>query len=228
MSGEKIILLLTLAFTTSAVFPGCPTMQCSNTIINSTCYQYTNLGSGVAVASLNSCNSTSYCNVTNVNLPASGNVQCVSISTANPTDLYTGAYCKYYSWCAAASCVKNICGGFDLPSTCDTNYDCDIGLFCEDDSGRCRKLIMGGQSCTQPQSCTYSYDCFNGKCTELLSLSDGSTVTVSGDKIFCKSGFSVALLNEGTIICLNLKSANLHFTRARQILIVWEYELLAA
>lgn len=93
------------------------------------------------------------------------------------TDRYPGAKCTYDSQCYSDLCVDSVCKGTGSGESCSINKDCDVGLYC-DSTKVCAELKEAGETCDDYSQCIMSCGCNKGICTELYSITSGSTTEV--------------------------------------------------
>ena len=88
-------------------------------------------------------------------------------------------------------CKDGICTGHFEEEICKSNSDCNLGLFCNETIGICKKLKNKGEYCTNQYECKNNLGCMNNTCVEYYSLQAGSYVEKKGIKDFkvlCKFG----------------------------------------
>ena len=123
---------------------------------------------------------------------------------------FLGLYCNKNDECYSQNCTQNTCIGLFEGKNCTEHKDCHVGLYCNSLTSQCEKQKEIGEEC-DTDSRYYDYDCvnnagcFQGKCTEYLSLDEGTFIDQNvATGAFCKSG-SIGLTNKKFIVTLKSK-----------------------
>ena len=122
----------------------------------------------------------------------------------NTKIFFLGLYCNKNDECYSQNCTQNTCIGLFEGKNCTEHKDCHVGLYCNSLTSQCEKQKEIGEEC-DTDSRYYDYDCvnnagcFQGKCTEYLSLNEGTFIDQNvATGAFCKSG-SIGLTNKNLL-----------------------------
>lgn len=97
-----------------------------------------------------------------------------SIYSYWPSIRYPGEDCNIDSDCISnINCVNGKCKGFDKGHNCTKTYECNIGLFCEQDEKICTEQKEKGIPCKETWDCKNTLGCYRGRCIELGILKPG-------------------------------------------------------
>jgi hypothetical protein len=134
--------------------------------------------------------------------PALGNENstCSGASEMRMLINYPGTKCKNSTDCFSNFCYKQVCKGQEKGQTCQSNYDCDPGLYCNS-TYKCSELSQ--KSCANDFSCENNYGCNFNKCVPYFSIQPGKAVSNcpgSNKNILCDSA-TCGTLN-GQSICI--------------------------
>ncbi|MCQ2819963.1 MAG: EB domain-containing protein [archaeon] len=124
--------------------------------------------------------------------------------TPHREDLPPGEYCDKDEECHSKKCKKNLCKGKEEEDSCLETLDCDPGLYCSD-SKKCKKQKDIGDKCSSDDECPTNSDCYNKKCTEVLTLEIGS---ITKNAYMCNTNY-VAMDDTGTSRCASLESLDI-------------------
>lgn len=100
-------------------------------------------------------------------------------------ELYPGLYCNKNEECYSQNCTQNTCIGLLEGKNCTDHRDCHVGLYCNSLTSKCEKQKEIGEECDtdaryNDYDCVNNAGCLQGKCTEYLSLDEGTFVGQNG------------------------------------------------
>ncbi|OMJ93414.1 hypothetical protein SteCoe_3661 [Stentor coeruleus] len=207
MSGEKIMLILAVAFLASGQSIICPKFQCGPTLPNANqCIYYDSTNKATYISS---CSKGTYCPAT-----AQANSTCTTPTPTPANRAYPGEKCSSSSNCITGSCVKNYCAGISVSLPCSLNISsnalCDSGLYCDLTLSNpvCTPLKANLTACTTSYQCLYGSGCYNSTyCLSYGSIPNYNTIAGSectsstGYSPYCQSGQCYNFGN-GTSICV--------------------------
>lgn len=164
----------------------CPAYMCKPDTLpmaRSTCVYYADQTYYLQV-----CDFGYYCNIS----PFPGNSTCEwPPQPINPPVVnWVGEFCNYMTFCKYGNCFEGLCRGLALDQPCDSNADCDIGLYCKADI--CTEQIqVGGTGCEFDTDCVNSAGCNSGTCAAYFSLEAGASVSSCYGNInrLCESSY---------------------------------------
>ena len=183
------ILLYKAAF---VVGSQCPIYTCGQSSTSGQCSIFSST-SGLNTYQVTPCIGGLICNFVNQNSSSCSNPP---INSRNP-----GEICYSNSDCASNSCVSSLCAGKALGVTCKTSTDCNVGLYCNNNTKTntltCATQLKAGSSCTLSQQCQNNALCDDGVCTVLFTGSSSTKTPDTTTIIFnvglapiCSSGFA--------------------------------------
>ena len=167
----------------------CPKVSCQ-IMTNGSCGNYSiDPNSSSSYFYGQSCNNTSFCNVSFDTLSiknSSDNVLCQTVSL----NRYAGEKCDDKNKCKVGNCTKNICPGNGLLENCTGDENCNVGFYCK--ATKCLTQGGIGVGCNRDFDCQNNLGCYNGNCSKLYSVKDGNYIdpffTKISDKL-CESGY---------------------------------------
>jgi hypothetical protein len=159
--------------------------ECVNNLISGTCMKPANTTN----VDLQVCSERNYCDYDKTSFGG----------FCKPTEYagkqFIGGPCNTKSDCRLVSqmtdCVGNVC--VDSSSNCKTNYDCEIGKFCNGTEVKvCVDQLPVNTICENSFQCENTALCrsSNKQCTTVLTLKDGEDASVT-EAFLCQSGFSL-------------------------------------
>lgn len=183
------ILLELLSIVQSLDTTSCATFKCTLKITTTTClsYSYNSL-------SLSSCADGYTCSGLDSMLSEEKDYSSLSCAKDNTeTDScfeYWGSGKSPSGWlcctdtnCASSNCSNNYCIGKAINDSCNSDEECEVGLYCDE---KCLKLKSLKDDCISDSSCPIGSGCNNNICTKLFSLNLGDE---SQHRKFCISNF---------------------------------------
>jgi len=102
-----------------------------------------------------------------------------------PQKTLAGESCSTNDDCYSGRCVSRICQGNAWNTTCATDNDCGVGLFCSWE-GRCANQQLFGQNCTRDFDCTNNCACNKGTCVYYYSFDN---FLEADNPVACASGY---------------------------------------
>ena len=96
----------------------------------------------------------------------------------------SGFYCLNGTQCSSGNCTNNTCIGKEEISSCSSDIECNVGLYCNSD--KCEPLIGVGKECQRDSQCVSNAFCNKNICIEYLTLENGE---LSDNAMKCKSFF---------------------------------------
>ena len=213
----KPIFLISI-FVLSLATNSCVKIQCtSDTLMNSTwvCL-YNDFADVTPTVKIKSCNSTYICDISKNGVVQtfkaqrqSGDaytIQNVGYCVDYRSYLYSrppGSSCYSGFECNSGRCTGNICEGFAINATCNSNLDCSANSQCLVNSNNtlkvfsCQTLYTQGETCSDssnnPTLCAAGYVCVKVgssttyKCALIGSIANGVATT---DSTACASGYA--------------------------------------
>ena len=179
----KYILLLTLSLSLSL----CEKVyKCGDDLKLDTCYiSQASSDKTTTTYYLSACSKGKYCQEDGLDVS-------YSICIKRKNNLEIGDKCLIGNECITGTCTEGKCVGSKEGNQCNTDSNCDIGLYCETISNKnvCTKYVDAGGSCTGSDTyrpCKAGYVCANNQCTLQFSIENGSAST---NPFACKSKFS--------------------------------------
>lgn len=110
---------------------------------------------------------------------------CVADTT--PVELtLPGEYCSKNAHCLSNSCRGGVCKGRALNALCDSDKQCDVGMFCSKTYGVCTAQQLFGSNCTRDNECTNNCACNKQKCVYYYSFDN---FLEADNPLACESGY---------------------------------------
>ena len=125
-----------------------------------------------------------------------------NIKYKNPS--YPGGVCTSDINCLSGICINGKCVDSERAENCYSHVNCPINSTCI--KGKCRGYLEVGFPCQNSYECEFDCFCYNGICTKLFSLEDGTDITnlvPDNERMenLCKSGgFIIEKNSEGKSI----------------------------
>lgn len=120
--------------------------------------------------------------ICNSPLILSTNITCSAYHAINRVNRYPGEDCNTDEECESESnCVYHICSGYPIGTRCRNHLQCDIGLYCYDQT-RCTAQKLEGEKCRSDQECRNDLGCNidyttqKGSCVKYYSIHNGEDV----------------------------------------------------
>jgi len=184
----------------------CPKVNCGK-LTNGVCANFTIDVSNNKNFVGQSCNSSSYCDVSpSIFQSASSQSRSCVLTQTVVNNRYAGEKCDAQNGCIAPNnCTSGVCSGASNSNNCLSNLDCKVGLYCSfagnssnttngtnttNTTGVCTAQVSKGAKCLHDFMCQNSQGCWNGVCTDFFSLNLNQSVgntTIFGSSL-CKSG----------------------------------------
>ncbi len=124
-----------------------------------------------------------------------GVVKCVDSTS---TGLLPGDAADRDEWCYSGKRDSDgYCKGKLANDNCTTDYQCDVGLYCNQTALKCLSAGSEGDSCLYSQTCKSYLTCYNSVCTAYGSLAIGTIVGGSGTAKLCSTRY----MNSATRAC---------------------------
>ena len=179
----------------------CPIYKCDDIKFDQTTCAYSvnpfnEQGNNVTVYLNNACRSGELCNFQE-NLTFqnwTSNYTCVQITRPDlKRNKYPGESCRDHDDCRNSKfnetigyCIEGHCTGMKENNKCDSNEDCEAGLFCN--GLYCQKQQSIGGFCIDQYSCQNNLGCLNGTCAALNSQKNGTNLGNTLDSRLCENG----------------------------------------
>ena len=203
----KNIFFLTIFFISFTFILSVENYKCGEDLELDTCYIVEKPDKSTTNYYLKACPKGKYCET---ELDYSYNT-CVK----RKSYLDIGDKCAIKSECITGQCSDKKCIGTAEGGACDSDKECDKGLYCE--SNKCAKYVDEGGQCSGTSSykpCKAGYVCANSVCTQQFSIANGAA---SDNSLACKSNFvydgkcaQVASVSQ----CVNGKECTVKITTA--------------
>lgn len=207
MSGEKIMLILAVAFLASSQSIICPKFQCGPSFPGSTqCIYYDSTNKATYISS---CAQGTYCPATN-----QANSTCQTPTPQPNSRSYPGEKCTSSTGCITGICTNSVCSGSAGSQSCSLNITnnalCMPGFYCDLSLSNpvCTPLKLNATSCTSSDQCTYGSGCYNntycllfGSIQNYQTIAQSECISSIGYTRYCQSGQCYNFAN-GTSICV--------------------------
>ncbi|OMJ68877.1 hypothetical protein SteCoe_33547 [Stentor coeruleus] len=207
MSGEKIMLILVVAFIASSQSIICPKFQCGSSFPNSNqCIYFDSTNKATYISS---CSKGTYCPPTN-----QANSTCQTVNPKPISRSYPGEKCSSNTNCITGVCSKDVCSGIARNQNCSLNITnnalCEPGNYCDLTLSNpvCTELKSNLAFCTAGDQCIYGAGCYNntycllyGSIQNYQIIAKSECTNAIGYSPYCQSGQCYNFVN-GTSICI--------------------------
>lgn len=123
---------------------------------------------------------------------------------------YIGEPCNFDENCVDSICVEGTCFGLDVKSSCQSDFQCNTGLYCDgvcteqvelgmNCDGVCTEQVDLGDTCKRDEECLNSLTCLSGKCSKYLSVDPYSVIDE------CEDGINYQCSTGGCFVYNNVK-----------------------
>ena len=193
-------LLLTMSSVLES--PNCAKYACASSsqppavLSSSTCVFY-NASSNSYLSGACDDHYSKYCQ-----LQYAANSTCTLMPEPEPLTSWPGEACLNDTSCLSGNCLGGVCYGVGFNETCENDYDCSPGLFCNNTV--CEFLSNLKETCASDYDCLNNAGCNFGLCTPYLSLGDGTAVDMCNDfaNLLCQSTLCLTDSGTGKSYCL--------------------------
>mmetsp|Transcript_16821 Transcript_16821/g.30069 ORF Transcript_16821/g.30069 Transcript_16821/m.30069 type:complete len:356 (+) Transcript_16821:20627-21694(+) len=130
------------------------------------------------------------------------NVYCIDFNSNTPTTFsYPGEKCVKNDDCVYGTCVNKICVGSGKGVGCQSNTECDSGLYCNKVSNECTIQVEAGGSCEDDYQCVNNAACDGKICTQYFSVDANKQVSQceNNTSYLCITGTCIA--SGATYVC---------------------------
>lgn len=88
-----------------------------------------------------------------------------------------GEACSVSNHCLSKNCTDKKCVGETVGKPCVQDFDCNKGLFCNFNTGKCANQKSENAECNRDEECINTHGCSNMKCIKYYSLGNGAEAT---------------------------------------------------
>ena len=187
-----VLLLIVSATYCFIKTPICPKYECYNKFESADTCALKTFDSGISIVKLKKCNDSAICDIRGIQDQEDS---CsLSYSTAMS---YPGDFCRASRECFSGNCTNQICIGALINAKCDSDVDCNPGLYCNK-VGKCQRAKYYKEACDSNSRCVANSICDGLSCVLIASKEEGSKAKFPGEcrTLFisngtCKKGSSL-------------------------------------
>lgn len=141
------------------------------------------------------CDDGDPCNGVETCKPATGCVAGTAVKCSDGNPCNGLEFCDIHGFCqigAPPDCAPYVCGPSGCLTACISDFDCDVGAYCDTAKGQCVAKANNGASCDSSDLCASGY-CQSGTCCQAgICCQDASTCPVYEPSVGASQQFVVA------------------------------------